>query len=50
MEEHSIAEKIAKANKQALERLVAADPYLIGCALAKEVIPKFHKNLILHWT
>ena len=37
-----------EANKKAFEKLVHAQPILIGCRKAGEVIPNFPKNRILH--
>ncbi len=39
---------IEKANKEALDRLLAARPVLVGMAKAIDVIPGMKKNMILH--
>ncbi|MDD2804313.1 MAG: DUF1116 domain-containing protein [Elusimicrobiales bacterium] len=42
------AAKIAKANKKALDRILAAKPALVGMGVALDVIPGMRKDLILH--
>ena len=44
----SIAEKIAQANKETLERVLAAQPTLVGMSTAGEIIPGMTKKTILH--
>ncbi len=48
MSNNDLSKKVAAANRQALEKLVESDPYLIGCCIAGDVMPGFKKNLILH--
>ncbi|MDO4565320.1 MAG: DUF1116 domain-containing protein [Clostridia bacterium] len=43
-----IYEKIQEANKEALRRILAAQPTLIGLGIAGEVIPGMTKDTILH--
>ena len=42
------AGKIEKANRKALERILAAKPALVGMGVALDVIPGMRKDLILH--
>ena len=42
------AARIGKANKKALERVLAAKPALVGMGRALDVIPGMKKDLILH--
>jgi hypothetical protein len=42
------AEKIDKANKKALERILAAKPALVGMGAAIDVVPGMRRDLILH--
>ncbi|MDR7554278.1 MAG: DUF1116 domain-containing protein [Armatimonadota bacterium] len=39
---------IAAANQEALRRLLAAQPVLVGTARARDVIPGMHDRLVLH--
>ena len=48
MEETSISEKIENANKEALTRLLAAEPIIVGIGTAGIDIPGMTKNTILH--
>ncbi|WP_066624699.1 DUF1116 domain-containing protein [Clostridium magnum] len=48
LEEKDIADKIEKANKEAISRLLSAQPILIGVGKAGEVIPGMTKKTILH--
>lgn len=48
LEEDGIAAKIEKANKEAINRLLSAQPILIGVGKAGEVIPGMTKKTILH--
>lgn len=48
LEEEDIVAKIEKANKEAISRLLAAQPILIGIGKAGEVIPGMTKKTILH--
>ena len=48
LEEGDIANKIEKANKEAIDRLLSAQPILIGVGKAGEVIPGMTKKTILH--
>jgi len=48
LEEEDIAAKIERANKEAISRLLAAQPILIGVDKAGEVIPGMTKKTILH--
>ena len=41
-------ERIQKANHEAVNRVMKSKPYLVGLALAIDVIPGMKKNLILH--
>ena len=40
--------KIESANKEAVERILNAKPYLVGMGKALDVIPGMKKNLLLH--
>jgi hypothetical protein len=40
--------RVAQANQQAAQRLVAAQPCVMGIGRADEVIAGMHKNLVLH--
>jgi len=42
------AARIDKANKKALEKILAAKPALVGMGIALDVIPGMKKDLILH--
>ncbi|MDD3401138.1 MAG: DUF1116 domain-containing protein [Eubacteriales bacterium] len=44
----AIYEKIQEANKEALRRILAAQPTLVGLGIAGEVIPGMTKDTILH--
>ena len=44
----SIKEEIEKANKQAVERMMEAEPYWVGMDLAKNVIPGMKDHMLLH--
>ncbi len=44
----SIKELIEEANKKAVDRMMEADPYLVDVKLAKDLIPGFKDNMILH--
>ncbi len=46
--EKSRAEKIAKANAEAVERIIKSHPVLIGFGKAIDVVPGMTKNTILH--
>lgn len=48
LEADDIAEKIEKANKLAIERLLAAQPVLCGIGKAGDDIPNMTRNTILH--
>ena len=48
LEVESISEKIEKANKEALTRLLAAEPIIVGIGTAGTHIPGMTKNTILH--
>lgn len=48
LEEEDIALKIEKANQEAIDRLLCAQPMLIGVGKAGEVIPGMTKKTILH--
>ena len=41
-------EKIARANKEAIERLLAAKPMIKGIGMAIDTVPGMKKNMILH--
>lgn len=41
-------QRIDDANRLALERINAGQPFLVGMGLARDVIPGMHENLILH--
>jgi len=41
-------DRIATANAEAIETLLAAEPRVIGIGLARDVIPGMHDGLILH--
>lgn len=43
-----VQERINKANKEALNRILSAQPTLVGIGKAQEVIPGMSKNTILH--
>lgn len=43
-----IAEKIDKANEEALKRLLSAQPTLVGIGTAGKDIPDMNKNTVLH--
>ncbi len=43
-----LAESIAKANREAIDRLLRARPTIVDIATAAEVIPGMRPNLILH--
>ena len=43
-----LAEKIEKANHEAVRRMIAADPVLIDVVPAGEVIPELRERMILH--
>jgi len=36
------------ANREAIERVLASEPWLVGVKPAAEVVPRFAPNLILH--
>ncbi|HPF09621.1 MAG TPA: DUF1116 domain-containing protein [Candidatus Cloacimonadota bacterium] len=40
--------RISTANQEALERVQAGKPVLVGMGIAQDLIPGMHKNLILH--
>lgn len=42
------ADRIARANRKALERVLAAKPALVGMGVALDVIPGMRRDLILH--
>ncbi len=42
------AEKIGKANKEVLSKILSGSPHLVGLDIAINVIPGMKKNLILH--
>lgn len=44
----SIAEKISQANKETLERVLNAQPTVVGMSTAGEIIPGMTKKTILH--
>lgn len=44
----TLKEKIIKANEEALERMINANPVLFDIQQAKDVIPGMHKKMILH--
>lgn len=44
----SVADKINQANKEAVQRLLDAQPTLVGIGVAGEVIPNMTKKTILH--
>lgn len=48
LEVESISDKIEKANKEALTRLLAAEPIIVGVGTAGTHIPGMTKNTILH--
>ena len=48
LEESGLAEKIENANKEALKRLLAAEPIIVGIGTAGTHIPGMTKNTILH--
>ena len=48
LEDEGIASKIEKANEEAIDRLLAAKPILIGVGQAGKVIPGMTKKTILH--
>ncbi|OQB24337.1 MAG: membrane protein FdrA [Firmicutes bacterium ADurb.Bin182] len=48
LREPSIAKKIDAANKEALKRILAAKPVLIGLSTAGEAIPGMTKTTVLH--
>lgn len=48
LEDDDIATKIENANKEAIDRLLSAQPVLIGVGKAGEVIPGMTKKTILH--
>lgn len=48
LEDENIACKIEKANAEAIDKLLSAQPILIGVGNAGEVIPKMTKKTILH--
>ena len=37
-----------EANRKAFEKLITAEPVLIGCGKAGDILPDFPKNRILH--
>jgi len=41
-------ERIAKANAEAIEHVLAAEPRVIGIGIARDVIPRMRDGLILH--
>lgn len=48
LKDPNLAEKIAAANKEALRRILAAQPALVGMSTAGEAIPGMTKTTILH--
>ncbi len=44
----SIKEQIEEANKKAVDRMMEAEPTLVDVVLAKDAIPGFKDNMILH--
>lgn len=48
LEDEDIASKIEKANKEAIDRLLAANPILVGVDQAGKVIPGMTKKTTLH--
>ncbi len=48
LQKPELREKIEAANKEALRRILAAQPTLIGVGIAGEVIPGMDKDTILH--
>ena len=46
IEEHK--DLVSKANDLTVERIKAAEGYLVGCRLAKEVVPGMGEHMILH--
>ena len=48
LKDPNLAEKIAAANKEALRRILAAQPALVGMSTAGEAIPGITKTTILH--
>lgn len=44
----SLKELIEEANKKAVENMMEADPYLVDVKLAKDFIPGFKSDMILH--
>mgnify|MGYP002228562984 CR=1 FL=1 len=48
LKDPKLAEKIEAANKEALRRILAAQPALVGMSTAGEAIPGMTKTTILH--
>ncbi len=48
MKAPSLAEKIEKANKKALDRMMDAHPVVTGVGLAKDLIPGMTSTMLLH--
>jgi len=44
----SLKEQIEEANKKAVERMMEAEPYLVDTKLAKDAIPGFREDMLLH--
>jgi hypothetical protein len=43
-----VNETVAEANREAIERVLASEPWLVGIRPAGEVVPGMRRNLILH--
>ena len=48
MKEPTLAAKIEKANKEALDLMMEAHPVITGVGLAKDLIPGMESNLLIH--
>ncbi len=48
LEDEKVVDKIEKANGEAVDRLLSAQPVLVGVGMAGEVIPGMTKKTILH--
>lgn len=48
LESEGYKDKIEAANKTAIERMIAAEPYFIGILPVRDVVPGMKPNMILH--